>query len=53
MTTGTVVWLVVAAVSAVLFFGIAAVVSIYGMRNLRQLLDGADQAKKEHDRQSA
>jgi hypothetical protein len=49
MTTGTVVWLSVAAVSAALFFGIAAVVSISGLKDLRNLLGGADQAGKQTD----
>jgi len=44
MTSGTVFWLAVAAASAILFFGIAAVVSIYGLRDLRRLLGGADKA---------
>ena len=50
MTTGTVVWLVIAAASAVLFFGIAAVVSISGLKDLRHLLGGAGQAGKQTDR---
>jgi len=52
MTAGTVVWLVVAAASAALFFGIAAVVSIYGIKDLRRLLGGVDRARKRTDRQS-
>ena len=47
MTTGTVVWLLVAVVSAVLFFGIAAVVTLYGAKDLRQLLAGSDQFKNQ------
>jgi hypothetical protein len=50
MTAGTVVWLVVAAASAALFFGIALVVSVSGLKDLRHLLGGADQAGKQTDR---
>lgn len=46
MTVGTVVWLIVAAIAAALYFGIAAVVSVYGIKDLRKLLGGADQARK-------
>lgn len=49
MTTGTVVWLVIAAASAVLFFGIAAVISISGLKDLRHLLDGAGRVRKRTD----
>ena len=52
MTGVTVVWLVLAAVSAALFFGIAAVVSVLGVKDLRELLGGADRVKKRSDRQS-
>lgn len=52
MTAGTVVWLAIAAASAALFFGIAAVVSIYGIRDLRQLLGGADRARASRQRTS-
>jgi hypothetical protein len=37
MTTGTIAWLIVGAISAVIFFGIAVVVTIYGLRDLREL----------------
>jgi hypothetical protein len=52
MTAGAVFWLVVAAASATLFFGIAAVVSIYGLRDLRRLLGGSEEAKTRSDSQS-
>jgi hypothetical protein len=52
MTTGTIVWLVLAAVCATLFFGIAAAVSIYGIRDLRKLLRGSEPRRKETGRQS-
>jgi hypothetical protein len=52
MTAGTVFWLAVAVASAILFFGIAAVVSIYGLKDLRRLLGGTDEAKKQSDVQS-
>ena len=51
MTAGVVVWFVLAALFATLFFGIAAAVSIYGIRDLRQLLRGAEQGQKGADRQ--
>jgi hypothetical protein len=38
MTTGAIAWLVVGAISAVVFFGIAAVVTVLGVRDLRELL---------------
>jgi hypothetical protein len=46
MTTGIVVWLIVAAASAALFFGIAAVVSVLGMKDLKKLLGDAGKARK-------
>jgi hypothetical protein len=49
MTEVTVVWLVLAAAFAALFFGIAAVVSIRGVKDLRELLGGADRVKKRTD----
>ena len=52
MTGVTVVLLIVAAAFAALFFGIAAVVSIRGVKELRELLGGADRVKKKTDRQS-
>jgi hypothetical protein len=38
MTTGAIAWLVVGAISAAVFFGIAAVVTVLGIRDLRELL---------------
>jgi hypothetical protein len=46
MTTGTVVWLALAAIFAILYFGIAVAVSIYGVRDLRRLLRGTEQRQK-------
>lgn len=40
MTTGAAVWLTLAAAFSVLFFAIAAVVTYFGVRDLRQLLHG-------------
>jgi hypothetical protein len=40
MTTGAIAWLIVGAISAVVFFGIAAVVTVLGIRDLRELLGG-------------
>jgi hypothetical protein len=45
MTTGVLAWLIVGAVFAVLFFGIAAVVSVRGVKDLRELLGGTKQRK--------
>lgn len=38
MTPGSVIWLIVCALSALLFFGIAAVVAFKGVADLRDLL---------------
>jgi hypothetical protein len=46
MTTGTVIWLVLGAVFAVLFFGIAAVVTILGVKDLKKLLRGTEQRQE-------
>jgi hypothetical protein len=46
MTTGTALWLIVAAVSAVLYFGIAAVVSVNGMKDLWRLLGRGGKGRK-------
>jgi len=52
MTVLAVMWLVLGAAFAALFFGIAAVVSIRGVKDLRELLGGADRMKKKTDRHS-
>jgi|WetSurMetagenome_2_1015567.scaffolds.fasta_scaffold12366_6 hypothetical protein len=39
MTTGVALWLVIGAVSAALFFGIAAVVAVLGVRDLKRLFE--------------
>jgi hypothetical protein len=41
MTGAVVVWMVLGAAFALLFFGIAAVVSLRGLKDLRELLGGA------------
>jgi hypothetical protein len=46
MTTGTVVWLVLGAVFAALFFGIAVVVSVFGIKDLRKLLHGSERRQQ-------
>ncbi|MBI5471895.1 MAG: hypothetical protein HY961_06075 [Ignavibacteriae bacterium] len=38
MTLGTTIWIVIFAVSALVFFGIAAIISVYGTKDLRNLL---------------
>jgi hypothetical protein len=39
MIMGATIWLIIAAVAAGLFFGIAVVVTVYGIRDLRNLLE--------------
>ncbi len=46
MTTGSIIWLVIAAMAAVLYFGIAAVVSVRGLKDLRRLLGRSGEEKK-------
>jgi len=41
MTGAVVVWMVLGALFALLFFGIAVVVSLRGLKDLRELLGGA------------
>jgi hypothetical protein len=50
MTDAALVWLVVGGLCAVIFFGIAAVVSVYGIGDLRRLLHGAERRLKGEDR---
>ena len=38
MTTGIFIWLIIFAVAALLFFGIAAIIAVLGMRDLKLLL---------------
>jgi uncharacterized membrane protein len=38
MTTGAIVWMVIFALSAACFFGVAAVVSVLGVRDVKDLL---------------
>ena len=45
MTDGALFWLIVCALSAALFFGIAVVVAIRGMGELRQLLSRTGKRK--------
>jgi hypothetical protein len=45
MTTGTIAWLIVGGISALTFFGIAVVVTIYGLRDLRELLKGTEDSR--------
>ena len=48
MTEGAMFWFIVGAVSVVLFFGIAVVVTIRGIGELRELMGGAvRQVKRE------
>jgi hypothetical protein len=53
MTAGAVVWLVLAAMAAALFFGIAVVVSVLGIKDLRHLLGTSRRSSQESDRRSA
>ena len=38
MTTGALIWMVILTVSAACFFGVAAVVSVLGVRDVKDLL---------------
>jgi len=38
MTTGTLLWLIAYVVSTVLFFGVACVITVIGIRDLKDLL---------------
>ena len=38
MTSGAIFWLITLAISALLFFGVAAVVTVRGLKELRELL---------------
>lgn len=38
MTTGAIVWMVIFGLSAACFFGVAAVVAVLGVRDLKDLL---------------
>lgn len=42
MHSGIVVWLIIFAVSTIVFFGVAAVVTVRGLSDLRALLDSAE-----------
>lgn len=42
MTTGTTLWLVTFLVSACLFFGLAVVISILGLKDLKSLLSKSE-----------
>lgn len=43
MTTGTILWLVVFLVSAVVFFGLASVIAVKGFKDLISLLSKSEQ----------
>jgi hypothetical protein len=47
MTTGAIFWLIVFGIAGLMFFGIALVVSIRGVRDLRDLLGSS--ARKGND----
>ena len=53
MTTGALVWLLLGACSAALYFGIAAVVTVKGSTDLRQLLGGPPENGNRPDQRSA
>jgi len=40
MTSGTLLWLVIFGVSVLLFFGVAVIIAIHGVGDLRRLLRG-------------
>jgi hypothetical protein len=45
MTTGTLLWLLVYAVATVLFFGVACVITVIGIRDLKDLLSRSGKNK--------
>jgi len=45
MTTGALFWLVLFGVAALVFFGIALIVAIRGVSDLRYLLDASERSK--------
>lgn len=47
MTPGSLLWLVLFGLAALLFFGIALVVSVRGMSDVRHLLRSSDQREKD------
>jgi hypothetical protein len=46
MTGGALFWIILCGISVILFFGIAAVVSVRGVGDLRDLLEGAKKRDK-------
>jgi hypothetical protein len=42
MTTGILIWLIVFAIAALLFFGIAAIIAVLGMQDLKLLLSKSE-----------
>lgn len=42
MTAGILIWLIIFAIAALLFFGIAAIIIVLGMRDLKFLLSKAE-----------
>ncbi len=49
MNTGATIWLIIFAVSAIVFFVIAAGVSIRGLADLRALLGQSEQVSRRRD----
>ena len=51
MTTGAVIWMAIFAVSAASFFGVAAVVSVLGVRDIKNLLQlhSGDSTRGKHN----
>ena len=47
MSPGAIFWLIVLAISALLFFGVAAVVAIRGARELGELLQGTGSSPRD------
>ncbi len=49
MTGGALFWVILCGISVILFFGIAAVVSVRGIGDLRDLLGGAEKRGKKSE----
>lgn len=49
MNTGTLIWLIIFAISATVFFIVAAIVSVKGVGDLRDLLSASEPADRETD----
>ncbi len=46
MNSATVIWIVLFGISALLFFGVAAVIAVVGFKDLRDLLSKSEEKKQ-------